>query len=112
MSPLRIDIHLHGGFNTIAELKTFITREFKKMSAALDRLTTEVNENTAVIDSAVTLINGLAQQIRDAVDDPAKLNALADELDAKSNALAAAVAANTPAPPTTEPPAGTQDTTA
>ncbi len=109
MAPIRIDIHVHGGHDALADLKAFITREFKKMSVSLDRLTTEVNENTAVIDSAVTLINGLAQQIRDAVDDPAKLNALADELDAKSNALAAAVTANTPAPPTTEPPAGTQD---
>jgi hypothetical protein len=49
-----------------------------------------------VIDSAIALIAGLAQQIRDAADEPAKLNALADELDAKANVLAAAVQANTP----------------
>lgn len=68
------------------------------MSAELERLTTEVTEIGAVVDSAVTLINGLAQQIRDLATDPAALNALADELDTKANALAAAVAANTPTP--------------
>lgn len=70
--------------------------------ADLSRLTQEVSENTAVINSAITLINGLAEQIRALSTDPAALNALADQLDAQSNALASAVAENTPAeePPT------------
>ncbi len=67
------------------------------MSEQLDRLTTEVTENADVIASAVTLINGLSQQIRDLQNDPAALAALADKLDAQSNDLAAAVTANTPA---------------
>lgn len=69
------------------------------MSAALDRLTSEVSETSTAIDSVLALVEGLAQQIRDAADDPVKLNALADELDAKQQAIAAAVAANTPTPP-------------
>lgn len=70
-----------------------------KMSAELDRVTAEVTETGTAIDSAIVLIEGLAAQIRDLADDPAALNALADELDSKSNALASAVAANTPATP-------------
>ena len=73
------------------------------MSAQLDKLTTEVSETKTVVASAVTLIEGLAQQIRDLKDDPVALEALATELDATTNALAAAVAANTP--PVEPPPA-------
>lgn len=86
--------------NNILSHVTTLTKEVKVMSAELDRLTTEVSENNSAIDSAIVLINGLAQQIRDLATDPAALNALADSLDAKSNELAAAVAANTPDAPT------------
>ena len=65
------------------------------MSAALDKLTSEVTEMSTAVDSAVTLIGGLADQIRELRDDPAKLDALADELDRKQTAIAEAVAANT-----------------
>lgn len=70
------------------------------MSAALDKLTAEVAEMSSAVDSALSLIAGLAQQIRDLKDDPAKLEALAAELDAKQQEIASAVAANTPAGPT------------
>ena len=73
------------------------------MSAQLDKLTTEVAETKTVAASAVTLIEGLAQQIRDLKDDPIALEALAAELDSTTNALAAAVSANTP--PIDPPPA-------
>lgn len=66
------------------------------MSAGVERLSGEVAEIGTVVDSAVTLIEGLAQQIRDSLGDEEALGALADELDAKANALASAVAANTP----------------
>lgn len=68
---------------------------------AVDKVESEVTELTTVVDSAVALINGLSQQIRDTAGSAAKANALADALDAKANELAAAVAANTPTP---EPP--------
>lgn len=67
------------------------------MSAELDRLTTEVSEIKTVADSAITLLDGLAEQIRMLKDDPARLAALADELDGKATDLAAAVTRNTPA---------------
>ena len=60
-------------------------------------LKVQVEKNTAIEESAVTLINGLAAQIAAAKDDPAAIQALADEM-AKSGAdLAAAITANTPA---------------
>lgn len=78
-------------------------QESGNMSEQLVRLQAEVEENTEVIGSAVTLIGGLAQQIRDLQDDPAALAALADQLDAQTASLAAAVAANTTQPAEPEP---------
>jgi chromosome segregation ATPase len=69
----------------------------ENMSAQLDALKAKVARNTTVAESAVTLIKGLAQQIRDNADDPAALAALADELDATDTNLGNAVTENTPA---------------
>lgn len=67
------------------------------MSAELDALTQRVHQNTTVIQGAIELINGIADRIRAAGTDPAALQALTDELEQQDNALASAVAANTPA---------------
>jgi hypothetical protein len=67
------------------------------MSVELDNLTAQVKANSDTIDSAVTLINGIADRIIAAGVDPVKLTALSDELKAKDDTLAAAVTANTPA---------------
>ncbi len=99
---LRIDVHLfvhqESSESATQKLDTLIAQG-EIMSAALTKITNEVSETKGIIQSAVTLINGLAGQIRDLKDDPAALDALADSLDADSSALAAAVAANTPAEP-------------
>jgi len=79
-----------------------LVQKVKQMSAELDRVAAEVAQNGEVIDSAVVLLDKLAQLIRDNAGNPAALNKLADDLDASGNKLAAAVAANTPAE---EPPA-------
>src|SRR5690348_15783541 len=67
------------------------------LMAVLDDLTTRVQNNNDLIDSAITLIGGLRQAIIDAGTDPTKLQALTDSLAAKDQELADAVAANTPA---------------
>lgn len=91
----------------LAEIKRLllilITKD-KDMANALDNLTAKVTAENTVIDSAITLITGLADQIKAAntANDPA-LNALADSIQAKSDALAAAVTANTAAAPATPP---------
>jgi len=67
------------------------------MSIELDRLTAEVADTATVIDSAITLIQGLRDALVAAGTDPVALNALADSLDSQQAALAAAIVAGTPA---------------
>lgn len=69
----------------------------QRMSQELQRLQQDVADQSAVIDSAVSLIEGLAQQIRDNANDPAALSDLADSLESNSGKLSAAVATNTAA---------------
>lgn len=69
--------------------------------SAIDDLTAAVEAETTVNQSAVALLNSLAQEIRDAQDDPAKLAELADSIEANTSALSDAVTANTPAAPQT-----------
>lgn len=69
----------------------------EKIMAALDDLTAQVAANKTVIDSALALINGIAARITAAGTDPAALAALTTSLKSEDDALAAAVAANTPA---------------
>jgi len=73
------------------------------MSAAMDALTAQVAQNTSVISSALTLIQGFAAQLAAAGTDPAALAALQASLQQSDDALAAAVAANTPAAPPATP---------
>lgn len=64
------------------------------MAQDISALETEVSETVGVMQSAKTLIDGFAARLADAGVDPAKLQALQDDLDNNSNALAEAVAAN------------------
>lgn len=74
------------------------------MSKELDDLTDRVKRNSDLLDSATTLINGIADRVAAAGVDPTKLQALTEELRAKDDTLAAAITANTPA---ATPPAAT-----
>ena len=69
------------------------------MSVAMDNLEAQVTANTSVENSALLLIQGIAAQLVAAGTDQTKLDALAANLKASGDALAAAVAANTPAAP-------------
>lgn len=66
------------------------------MAQEITELETEVAEEVTVMDSATVLINGFAERLREAGVDPAKLAQLQSDLDTSGNALATAVAANTP----------------
>jgi hypothetical protein len=70
--------------------------------ATLKDIQDDVTAEKTVIDSAVALLAGLSQQLKDAIaaNDPAALQAIVDGLDANKAELAAAVTANTPAAPT------------
>jgi hypothetical protein len=69
------------------------------LMAAIDDLTAQVAANSTVEGSALTLIQGLADQLKNAGTDSGKLAALQNQLKASADRLAEAVAANTPAYP-------------
>lgn len=84
---------------TLEFLLRILIEKVTRMSTELDRLTQSVARITEQDDSIITLVQGLAQQIRDNANNPAALNALADSLDADSQKVADAVTANTIPPP-------------
>jgi hypothetical protein len=75
------------------------------MATELEALKAQVAANRDVIQSAITLINGIADRVKAGQSDPAALQALAADLNSQDQALAQAVAANTPAQ-TAQPAAG------
>lgn len=77
-----------------------IDRKLTDMSTVLEDLKAQVDVNAEVEASAVQLIQNIAEKLAAAGTDPVALAALKDELSASAAALAAAVAANTPAAPT------------
>lgn len=82
-----------------ASVNLLLTTERQHMSA-LDDLTTQVTANTNLEQSAITLIQGIAQQLQTAIanNDSAALNTLAQQLNTSAAALGAAISANTAAP--------------
>ncbi len=107
---IRLDVYHHLDKSLTDHQFTEILKELHKMSAELDRLTAAVTRNTSVDSSIVALVEGLAQQLRDMANSATELTDLkaaivarADELEASSDAEAAAVVANTPATPTPPP---------
>lgn len=66
----------------------------KNLMADLSRLQASVEASNAGIDSAIALLDGLKAAILAAGTDPVAIAALADEIDAKKAALAAAVVAD------------------
>lgn len=76
-----------------------LAKLMKGFAMDLTALKAQVEKNNQVIESAITLINGLADQIRNSANDPAAIQAIADSMNSESEKLAAAIAANTPAAP-------------
>lgn len=102
---VRVDLYIHsdlGGDATLRRIEerlNTLVAQGKTMGAELDDLTNRVSDMRSVEQGAVTLLNGLSQQIASLKTDPAALQQLADDLASQSTELAAAVAANTPAAP-------------
>jgi prefoldin subunit 5 len=65
----------------------------------LAALQAAVAAEDTVIQSAVTLLNGIQAQIAALTPDQAAIDALAADVQTQTQALSAAVAANTPAAP-------------
>ena len=89
------DEELHDRVLKLTQKIDLLTERIKEMSAALDTLKVQVERNTQVDQSAITLIQGIAQQLQELKDDPAAIEALSNELQASADALSAAVSANT-----------------
>lgn len=100
---MRLEIHVYHHLDfepssAVGILQAILDLKVTIMSALSD-LQAEVAQNSSVVDSAITLLQGLKAKLDEAIasGDPAALTALSAELDAKTNALAAAVQENTPA---------------
>lgn len=78
-------------FPTNRKLLIAIYKGMKIMTVEMDLLRAEVTETSAAVDVAVAKIAELAAFIRDNVNDPAALLAMAAELDADQAKVAAAV---------------------
>ncbi len=89
----------------LRQMVSLVLKHGEHIMATLDDLTAAVAAEDTVIDSAVALIQGMADQLKAAGTDPVKLQSLQDDITAKTKALADAVSANTPAapPPAPEP---------
>ena len=100
--PFTINHHHYYHFDNEGEILKQLSLIFKNqqnMTSELEILTAAVEKNGSVIESAVTLLNGLKAQLDKAGTDPVALKALSDQLGTETASLAAAVVANTiPAP--------------
>jgi len=99
-----MDIHLYHHDRQVEVLLSeilgklnLILNQMETIMTAVDDLTAQVTANSSAIDSAIVLIDGIAARIAAAGVDPVKLQALVTELKTKDDALAVAVADNTPA---------------
>lgn len=96
----------HNLLHNVFQILKSIKHQNQKIMDELTVLTQEVTETKTVMASAVTLLQGLKARLDAAGTDKVKLAELSADLDTHTNALAAAVAANTPAenePPAEEP---------
>ncbi len=80
--------------------EAMLNRMFKQerdVMSALDDLQAQVHANTDLEQSAIELIQGIAQQLQEAVNnnDSAALQALSQQLQSSAAALGSAIAANT-----------------
>jgi hypothetical protein len=92
---LTLDPHVLKQLSRIESLLIKLIIKENRIMADLTELTAEVERNTTVEQSAITLIEGFAAALEAAGTDPVKLQALKDQLAQNDDALAAAVAANT-----------------
>lgn len=109
MWPFKHKITVSARLFAIERALVYLIRKEATMAQVLNDLAAQVSANTSVIQSAVTLINGIADRVSAAVTaaiangataaELAPVQAEVDALKAADDALAASVAANTPVAP-------------
>ncbi len=89
-------------FDSIQQL----AHKINKMSATLDQVLQDVNDESTMEDSVITLLNGIQSQLAAALSGAtlppatqAKVDAVFAGLEANKTKVAAAIVANTPAAP-------------
>ena len=91
-----------NGFNEVdRDILYHLLERMTEMTDSLSRLHDDVAQQTTLINSVVTLLNGIAQRVRDANNngDEEELAAIANELEVNSATLAQAVASASAAQP-------------
>lgn len=103
--PIVIHLHnepdqrLHVKLNQILWMLRRLTQGEALLMATIADVEAAVTENGDVVQSAITLLDQLTVKLNEALaaNDPAAVQAVVDEISAQKEALATAVAANTPA---------------
>jgi chromosome segregation ATPase len=86
--------------NSLTELHAAVNSVIKKekqMTTEMLVLKEKVAQNTNLVDSAITLINGISTQLEAIKGDPAAITEFIAELEASNSELAAKIVENTPA---------------
>lgn len=102
---MRLDVCLHTEADTkldrAIEMLNQLLQQGISIMATIDDITAAVAAETSIVQSAALLLASLHDQLTAALAtaDPAKIQAVVDQIGVNSAALAAAVAANTPAAP-------------
>ncbi len=95
-------LHLSPGEQAILRRLNTLAYHFcileQRIMATLADLQTAVAAEDTVIDSAITLLSGLAAAVAALQPNQAAIDALAADITTKTAALSAAVTANTPTP--------------
>lgn len=92
MSRLHERFRDHRSAISNADIAEFLFIFYEDIMNKLDALQAAVQAEDTIIDSAVTLLQGIAQQITDAGVDPVALQALVDDVNTRTASLASAVA--------------------
>ena len=94
---LNINLSFSRDIETLQLLKTMVIQ----MNSAIEALAVKVERLITVDDSAIALIVGLKAQLDEAIatGDLAEVSALSERIGTSTEALAAAVVANTPVDP-------------
>jgi hypothetical protein len=89
-------IQIQQDLKQIKKMLQLLLQQTGREIMTLDELTNQVKANTDAEDGAATLLKQLADLIKASAQDPAKVQALADQLKQHADALSAAIVENTP----------------
>ena len=100
--PIHLHVHVKPDREVVALLNDVLNRldlMESNIMTVMDDLNASVQRNTDAEAAVVTLLQGISQQLKDALaaGDPAAIQAVITQIDANTAAAAAAVVANTPA---------------